>query len=102
MLVSLIKDLGSNGKARNLISIEAINESWLVKSNKNVNVLNPDGNAVADAVLKTGSFYCLKINVSDEYALLYAELIDESRQKTFRYHFSRRQHIKTCRRGIFI
>lgn len=59
-----ITDLDCNGKARNLISIEAINQSWLVKSNKNVNVLDLDGNAVADAVLKTGSFYCLKINGS--------------------------------------
>lgn len=80
-----ITDLDSNGKARNLISIEAVNESWLVKSNKNVNVLDPDGNAVADAVLKTGSFYCLEINDSDEHALLYAELIDESRQKIKKY-----------------
>lgn len=57
-----ITDLDDNGKVRNLISIEAVNTSWLVKSNKNVTVLDVNGDAVADAVLLTGSFYCLKIS----------------------------------------
>lgn len=80
-----VTDLDDNGKVRNLISIEAVNESWLVKSNKNASVLDVNGDAVADAVLLTGSFYCLKINSRNEHALLYGEFIDATRQRLKKY-----------------
>lgn len=78
-----VTDLNENGKPRELISIEAINGDWVVKSNKFVSILNSENKPVDNTVLKPSNFFNLKIAGTDESVKLFTEKIDSSRQ-TFR------------------
>lgn len=75
-----LTDTDSNGETRQLISIEAVKGEWVVKSNKNVSILNAENEVVSNTVLKALSFFNLKISGSDDRVILFAENIDESRQ----------------------
>ena len=78
-----VTDIDENGKPRDLISIEAINGDWVVKSNKFVSILNSENKPVDNTVLKPSNFFNLKINGIEESVKLFTEKIDSSRQ-TFR------------------
>ena len=54
-----LSDVDEKGKPRDLISIEAINDVWTLKSNKNVSVLNSNNEAVASAQIQPKSFLTL-------------------------------------------
>lgn len=75
-----IKDLDDNGKSRQIISIEAVDERWVVKSNKLVSFVASDGNEVKSFTLDDNMFYYLKIKGTNEKALLSTEAIEETRQ----------------------
>ena len=75
-----MSDIDDNGNYRELISIEAINGVWTVKSNKNVTLLDAQGKAIPDAILQPMSFLSLKSTSSNERIILYAESIEPSRQ----------------------
>ncbi len=75
-----ITDVDENAKPRNLISIEALQNEWVVKSNKNAFVLDSSNQRIDNTVLKPLSFFNIKIKDSDERVILFAETIDESRQ----------------------
>ena len=75
-----LTDIDEKGKHRNLISIEAIDNVWTVKSNKYVSVLDSSNRPVASAVLQPSAFLSLKYYNSNERIILYAEEMDASRQ----------------------
>ena len=78
-----VTDIDDNGKPRDLISVEAVDGSWVVKSNKSVSILNSENKPVENTILKPSNFFNLKIAGSDEIVKLFTESIDDSRQ-TFR------------------
>lgn len=78
-----LTDTDSKGHTRELISIEALNGAWVLKSNKRVFVLNANNQPVENTVLQSQSFFNLKIKGSDERVILFAEKIDSTRN-TFR------------------
>ena len=75
-----LSDFAPNGAYRNLISIEAVDGKWIVKSNKHVTVLDTHNQAVEQTEIKPMSFLSLKCDDSDERIILYAEALDTSRQ----------------------
>ena len=68
-----VTDIDENGKPRDLISIEAINGDWVVKSNKFVSILNSENKPVDNTVLKPSNFFNLKINGLEESVKLFTE-----------------------------
>ena len=72
--------LDDAGTYRNLISIEAVDGKWVVKSNKYVSVLDAQNKAVIQSEIKPLSFLSLKCYNSDERIILYAEALDQTRQ----------------------
>ena len=75
-----LSDFDDAGAYRNLISIEAVDGKWVVKSNKHVSVLDAQNKAVAQSEIKPMSFLSLKYYNSDERIILYAEALDQTRQ----------------------
>lgn len=75
-----VTDIDENGLPRELISIEAVKNEWVVKSNKFVSILDAENKPVINTVLKPLSFFNLKIADSDERVILFSESVDESRQ----------------------
>jgi len=75
-----LSDFDDSGAYRNLISIEAVDGKWVVKSNKHVSILDAQNKAVAQAEIKPMSFLSLKYYNSDERIILYAEALDQTRQ----------------------
>ena len=51
-----ISDIDECGKSRELISVEAVNGEWVIKSNKKVAVLDSSNNAVNFKSLKLFKF----------------------------------------------
>lgn len=78
-----ISDYDELGVKRSLISIEAVGGVWTVKSNKNASVLDTDKRVIDSTVLNESSFINVKINDSNENAIIFAEDTDISR-RTFR------------------
>lgn len=84
-----LTDTDSIGNPRELISIEAVDGTWVLKSNKKVSVLNSKNEPVNNTVLQPQSFFNLKITGDDDRVMLFAESIDDSRH-TFRKVFARK------------
>lgn len=74
-----VTDLDENGDARQLISIEAASDQWIVKSNKRVSILDSAGNRQKSVALQSQSLINLQIGGSSERVILYADDADESR-----------------------
>lgn len=75
-----LNDFDEKGILRQLISIEAENGKWCVKSNKKVSVLDAGNISVDKAELSTNSFLNLCIENTNEKVILFTEPIDETRQ----------------------
>ena len=75
-----LSDIDDAGNHRDLISIEAIDGSWVVKSNKLVTVLDSQNKAVGSAVIQPMSFLSLKYHNSKERIVLFAESVEPTRQ----------------------
>ncbi len=75
-----LSDFDDFGVHRDLISIEALDGKWTVKSNKLVAVLDANNQPVESFEIQPMSFISLKCYNSDERIILYAEDIDPSRQ----------------------
>ena len=73
-------DLDDKMRSRSLISIEAVQNEWVVKSNKTVSILNANTDPIPHTALKPHDFYSLKLRNSDEQVLLFAEPVSEDRQ----------------------
>ncbi len=75
-----LSDFDDEGKHRELISIEALEGVWTVKSNKYITVLDAQNQQVEYLEIHPMCFLSLKYHNSDERIILYAEDIDLSRQ----------------------
>ena len=75
-----LTDIDDAGTYRNLISIEAVGGKWIVKSNKQVTVLDAKNKAIEQLEIKPMSFLSLKYCNSDERIIVYAEALDQTRQ----------------------
>jgi S-DNA-T family DNA segregation ATPase FtsK/SpoIIIE len=78
-----LSDLDDSGDSRNLASIEAVGDRWMVKSSKWVDVLDAGGKAVRSAALVSRTLTYLQMKGSGDRAILFADEADESRL-TFR------------------
>ena len=79
-----LSDVDHEGNARELISIEAVNGEWVLKSNKKVSVLNSNNEPVINTVLHPSSFFNLKVKDDSDRVILFSEKIDRSRQVFFK------------------
>ncbi len=75
-----LNDFDEKGSLRQLVSIEADNGKWCVKSNKKVVILGEGNKTIEKAELSIHSFLNLKIENADERVILFTEPIDETRQ----------------------
>lgn len=74
-----VTDTDRTGRVRQLISIEAVQGEWVLKSNPLVSVLDSDMKPVANTVLRPSSFFNLKLSDTEERVILFSESVDESR-----------------------
>ena len=75
-----VSDIDCDGKPRQLISVEAVDGEWVLKSNKKVSVSDGQNNNVEQVVLNPQSFFHLQIKNEEEKVILFSESIDASRQ----------------------
>lgn len=75
-----LSDIDERGKYRELISIEAVNNVWLVKSNKLVSILDSQNKPIESIVIKPMSFIKLRLTEGNEQIILFAESVDHTRQ----------------------
>lgn len=75
-----LSDFDDEGKHRDLISIEAVDGAWTVKSNKFITVVDAQNQQVEFAKIQPMSFLSLKYYNSDERIIIYAEDIEPTRQ----------------------
>lgn len=68
------------GKPRNLLSIEAIDNEWVIKSNELVSILDPAGNFLSEKKISSAEILYLGISGCNERAILSTEDVDMSRQ----------------------
>ncbi|MDF2820870.1 MAG: signal peptide protein [Clostridiales bacterium] len=76
-----VADLDDRGKERKLISVEAINGEWVIRSNKFAKIIDSGNEVIKSTILKPLSFYNLGIKGENDKVLLFSEPITESRQK---------------------
>lgn len=75
-----LNDFDEKGLWRQLVSIEADNGKWCVKSNKKVTILGDENAIIEKAELSANSFLNLRVENTGEKAILFTEPIDETRQ----------------------
>jgi len=75
-----LNDFDERGSLRQLVSIEADNGKWCIKSNKKVTILGEGNTTIEKAELSTNSFLNLRVANTDEKVILFTEPIDETRQ----------------------
>lgn len=92
-----ITDYDVLGNKRNLISVEAISGIWTVKSNRNAAVLDTQKRVIDSTVLNETSFINIKINDTNENAILFAENTDISRRTFKKYVITEPAKIKIGR-----
>lgn len=95
-----ISDYDVLGNKRNLISVEAIGESWTVKSNKNASVLDTEKRVIDSTVINESSFINIKINDTNENAIIFVENTDISRRTFKKYIITEIATIKIGRASI--
>jgi len=105
-----ITDIDDVGNPRQLISVEAIQGQWILKSNKKISVLDNNNQPVKSVALQSMSFLNLKLANSDERVMLFAESIDDTRQ-IFRkivvkdsdvFHIGRSQENNFCYENRYV
>lgn len=75
-----IKDLDTNGKERNLLSIEANSGNWVARSNKKVTIINASKEILNEVILSDYLFYNLSILGSEEKVSMYVEPVSRESQ----------------------
>lgn len=75
-----ITDIDKTGKSRNLISVEAVDGKWIVKSNSLAGIIDASNNICKQIELLPESFFYVKIANYNEKVILFAENMDPSRQ----------------------
>lgn len=85
-----LEDTDLKGRPRKIISVEAVQGEWVLKSNLWMNILNASNEITSSAVLTAMSFFNLQYNDVDDRengcaAFLFAEEADESRRRFEKY-----------------
>ncbi|MBS4212960.1 type VII secretion protein EssC [Neobacillus rhizophilus] len=76
----------SNSKfSRKLIGIEGINGEWILKSNKDVKVLDNAGKSIRNTVLQPLSIYNLGLSTQDQKTIIFTEPSTDDRQIFTKY-----------------
>lgn len=75
-----LSDIDESQCYRDLISIEAVDNVWTVKSNKRVTVMDSNNRPLESAQIRPMSFLSLKYYNSDERIVIFAEEVEPSRQ----------------------
>lgn len=75
-----VKDTRENTNNFELISIEGINEKWILKSNKNVKIYDETNTFLKTVSLEPLSFYNIEIIGCKERAIIFVEPITDNRQ----------------------
>lgn len=88
-----ITDTDNRGQQRELVGIEASGRSWVAKSNRDVAILDGEGNPVSSVTLYPHAFLNLQIHSTKEQAILYVENDDLNNRKF--------QKIVTKKSGVF-
>ena len=83
-----------------IISIEAINEKWTLKSSNEVQIINADGKSVKMCPLIENTFQTIIIKRNNEKALVFAEPVTNDRTIYCKVMFPLRCHIKIGRDPI--
>ncbi|MFI3326519.1 MAG: type VII secretion protein EssC [Clostridia bacterium] len=87
----------STNASKKVISIEAVNNAWVLKSNKNIKILNRDGEFVKNITLENMSLYILKDTVNNEKIVIFTESTTEDRQVFSKVAVSENVEIKIGR-----
>ena len=69
-----------DGYEDRLISIEAVDGQWVIKSTKKVYLIDQNGDKIARCVLENSKVYSLKLTKTDEIIHIYSEPISADRQ----------------------
>ena len=83
-----VTDLDDNNKVRELISVEAEDDKWVVKSNNVASIIDPSAGKKAKAVLTNETFLNVQVTDSDEEVILFTEDVDISRQTLTKIHIT--------------
>ncbi len=75
-----LTDLDDQGSLRQLISIEAVNDSWVLRSNKQTKIKASDDSFLKEAVLDKTSYLNLQVGDQAARIILFTEDLDPSRQ----------------------
>jgi len=83
-----VRDLDKSNAERDLISIEAQDDNWIVKSNNIASIIDPSAGRIDESILTNETFLNVKIADSDEDAILFTEDVDLSRQTLTRINIT--------------
>ena len=73
------------GKEERLLGVEGVEGEWLLKSNRNTQVIGQDRKPIKEMALEAPSFYSLSLMKGQRSAMLYVEPVSEDRRR-FRKH----------------
>ncbi len=80
-----LSDIDEDGKSRKLVSVEAEEDHWVLKSNKNVTVIDSNGRKGHNVPVSEECIYGLKLHGSDEKIFIFPEVPDENSQSFTKY-----------------
>ncbi|MFD0671945.1 type VII secretion protein EssC [Cohnella sp. GCM10027633] len=69
------------GKEERLIGIEGVDGRWIMKSNRNAQIVGPDRTPIKEVAIDAPSFYTLSLSKGQRTAMLYAEPVSEDRRR---------------------
>ncbi len=86
-----------DGHFEKLISIEALDGGWVLKSNRKVRVINDSGQPVRSSGIEPLRIYLLQIENSDERVVVFTEASTIDRQKYTKYVLDRNDEVSIGR-----
>ena len=75
-----IKDIDEDGKSRELIGIEAIDGTWVIKGNHLISIIGENNEILENVSLKENIFLNLRFHGSDERIILVTHAVEDNRQ----------------------
>lgn len=75
-----IKDIDEDGKSRELIGIEAIDGTWVIKGNHLISIIGENNEMLENVSLKENIFLNLRFHGSDERIILVTHAVEDNRQ----------------------
>src|SRR5690554_3050405 len=75
-----VTQIDEYGNEERVISVEGIEEQWILKSNKNVIIQDQNGQRIKELVVEPLSFYSIYLRKSNEKVWLYSEPVTNDRK----------------------